>query len=104
MLTTRFKGLTLSTLIEGRHRVEHSNLYVFAGGGLQVSSIPGNEVSWYKDEKHHTTPGLVMIFGVEYFLKKIPINISLDNKPSFNIVNKKIKFIDGAAFSLRYCF
>jgi hypothetical protein len=104
IIATRFKGITATTLIEASYRVERSNLYLFGGAGMHVSSINGKEVALYRDEENHNSPGVDVIFGVDYFFEKMPINFSIDCKPSFSLVNHKMKFMDGAAFSLRYSF
>ena len=49
-------------------------------------------------------PGIDVVFGIEYYFKRIPLNFSIDTKPSASFIGKKIKLIDGAGFSLRYYF
>jgi len=104
IVSTRFKGLIITSLLEASYRVEHSNLYIFTGAGAHISAINGKEVSWYRDEANHISLGLDFIFGVDYYLKRFPINVSLDCKPSFSLIDNEMKFIDGAAFSARYSF
>jgi len=103
-ISTRFKGIIITSLLEASYRIEHSNLYIFTGAGAHINSINGKQVPWYRDEENHISLGLDVIFGVDYYLKKLPINISLDCKPSFSIIEKNMRFIDGAAFSARYSF
>jgi hypothetical protein len=48
--------------------------------------------------------GIDGILGLEYNFVEVPINLSIDWKPSFNIVNNHDFWADGGALSIRYIF
>ncbi|MCU0473931.1 MAG: hypothetical protein MUC93_11315 [Bacteroidales bacterium] len=48
--------------------------------------------------------GVDGILGLDYSFTEFPINISVDWKPSFNIIGYSHFYPDGGAFSIRYTF
>ncbi len=48
--------------------------------------------------------GVDGILGLEYNFEQIPINVSVDYKPAFNIIGERGFWGDGGALSLRYIF
>lgn len=104
LLTKRFKGYHLTSLIEWHKNLGSPKYYAYFGGGAHVSLIGGKEVSWYHDEEQHIMPGIDLVFGIDYYFSKLPLNFSIDIKPSASFIGDKIKPIDGAGFSLRYYF
>ena len=104
ILATRFKGYHLTSLIQWHKDLGTPKFSAFLGAGAHVSLINGKEVAWYHDEQQHIMPGFDINFGIEYYFSKLPLNFSIDWKPSVGFVGKTLKTIDGAGFSLRYYF
>ncbi len=76
----------------------------YYGGGAHVGAFNGSR----RYRGYYPTSGYVMIgadgiVGLEYTLTEIPINFSLDLKPTINLVSYTGFWIDGG-LSIRYCF
>lgn len=105
ILSFRYRGFIATALWE-RHAnafaVDRLNWYY--GGGAHIgfwSYYDGHP--WYDDERgSKTVIGIDGIVGIEYNIKEIPINVSLDYKPAFNIIGFSNAVFDGGALSIRY--
>jgi len=100
LLATRWDGMEVTALYElhaTAFDLDRLNWYYGAGAhvGFFGSDYPGGAV---------TVLGIDGILGLEYSFSEIPINISLDWKPAFNLIGYSHFFADGAAFSIRYIF
>ena len=107
ILATRWSGFSLTGLHEihaNAFEVEGLNWYY--GGGGHVGLYNGDISNRYFDDpsKSYTVIGLDGILGIEYNIGEIPINISLDWKPAFNLVGYLGFWGDNGAFSVRYYF
>jgi hypothetical protein len=58
-------------------------------------------VKWSSNNNAYTVIGIGGILGLEYNFNEIPINISIDWKPAFNIIGHTSFWGDGA-FSIRF--
>jgi len=87
-------GFQLNGLLEYQQApFRESRLYLFYGGGLHAGNWDGQFAF-----------GLTGIAGMEYIIRDLPLSVSLDWKPMFNIF--KVTALDpfDFAFSLRYTF
>ncbi|NMD02520.1 MAG: hypothetical protein GYA71_04535, partial [Bacteroidales bacterium] len=72
--------------------------------GGHLGFYNGDNTTWGDVGNTYTVVGVDGIIGLEYSFDEIPINLSLDWKPSFSFVGYSHFFPDGAAFSIRYIF
>lgn len=101
----RYRGLVITGLYE-RHAnafdVERLNWYYGAGAHVGFWSYYDGHPWYDEDDGARTAIGIDGILGIEYNIREIPINISLDYKPAFNIVGFNNFIYDGGALSIRY--
>ncbi len=105
ILMSRWRGLEITGLFEIHNQafdVERLNWYYGLGG--HIGFWDGNNVNWVNDNTAYTVIGVDGIIGIEYNFEEAPINISLDWKPSFNIIGYFGFWPDGGALSVRYIF
>ncbi len=106
MLFTRWNGFAVSALYEihsyTAFDVPRLNWYYGIGG--HVGLFDGTYVSWLDNTVATMVIGVDAILGIEYNFEEIPINISLDYKPAFNLIGDVGFWGDGGAFSIRYLF
>jgi hypothetical protein len=81
-------------------------LWWYYGGGGHLGSYgwTNNNPRW-KDQYNgnRLVIGLDGILGLEYNIKEIPFNVSLDFKPTFDLIGWQ-GYGNGGAFSIRYIF
>jgi hypothetical protein len=105
LLTTRWHGLEVTGLYEIHNPVFDVNrLKWYYGGGAHLGFYNGDNTNWGDRGKDYLVVGIDGIIGLEYSFQEIPVNLSLDWKPSFNFVGYSHFFPDGAALSIRYIF
>jgi len=63
-----------------------------------------NDGPWDEGDFDGPIIGADGILGIEYTFAEVPINLSLDWKPSINLVGYDEFWGDNAAFSIRYVF
>ena len=106
ILTTRFGGYGLFGLYELHvpiKSVDRLNFYYGAGG--HIGSYNGaKDNRWFKGTENHTVLGVDGILGIEYNFTEIPINLSIDYKPAFNLIGHTGLWADEGALSLRFIF
>lgn len=105
ILTSRWKGFSITGLYEIHNvafKTERLNWYYGIGG--HIGFWNGDNVNWVKDDKNYTVIGVDGILGLEYNFNEIPINLSIDWKPAFNIIGYSAFWGDGGALSIRYIF
>jgi len=106
IISSRWKGFNITGLYEIHQQafdVAHLNWYYGAGG--HIGFWKGKDVSWGDNrDDDYTVIGIDGILGIEYNFQEIPINISLDWKPTMNIIGYSGFWGDGGAFSVRYIF
>ncbi len=106
IVATRGGGFDLTLLYEihkdNAFDVDRLNWYYGIGGHVGLwpdSYFPNNTYTGL-----NTVLGVDAILGLEYNFSEIPINVSLDWKPAFNILGGNRFLGDGGALSLRYIF
>ncbi len=100
--TFRYQGIGLTGLYEIHGRAFNSRDFNwFIGGGGHVF-VWGNDRPKFLDREQSLVLGLDGILGLEAKLRGIPLAISLDWKPTINIVNYSGFWGDEIALSLRY--
>jgi len=105
IISSRWQGLVITGLYEKHAQAfDVSGLNWFYGAGAHIGFWDGNNVKWADDDRSYTVLGLDGIIGLEYNIQEIPFNISVDWKPSLNIVGHSGFWADGGALSVRYVF
>ena len=100
--TFRYQGIGLTGLYEVHGRAFNSRDFNwFIGGGGHVY-VWGNDRPNFLDKEQRAVLGLDGILGLEAKLRGIPLAISLDWKPTINIINYGGFWGDEVALSLRY--
>ena len=100
--TFRYQGVGLTGLYEIHGRAFNSRDFNwFIGGGGHVF-VWGNDRPKFLDREQNLVLGLDGILGLEAKLRGIPLAISLDWKPTINIINYSGFWGDEIALSLRY--
>lgn len=107
ILSTRWSGFEITGLYEIHKQafdVERLNWYY--GGGAHIGFYNGDNTkdSWGDPGENYSILGIDGILGIEYNIEEIPINISLDWKPVFNLAGYTGFWGDGGALSIRYIF
>lgn len=105
IITSRWQGFNITGLYEIHDQAfgtERLNWYYGIGG--HIGFWNGNNVKWVDDNKDYTVVGIDGILGLEYNFNEIPINLSVDWKPAFNIIGYSGFWGDGGAISIRYIF
>ena len=105
LLETRWSGLGVTGLYEihaNAFDVDRLNWYY--GGGAHIGFYNGSNTKWGTANTSYSVIGIDGILGIEYNIPDIPINISLDYKPVFNIIGYTGFWGDGGALSIRYIF
>jgi hypothetical protein len=109
LFTFRYYGMHLTGLLEFHNDIsEVEGLRWYLGGGAHVGTY-----RYFYYDKHNVYgyrsalyTGFDGILGIEYTFDFIPINLSLDWKPTFNFSAYDYAFFgyDSGAFSIRYTF
>lgn len=105
ILLTRWQGVAVVGLYETHWSLGSTlpaNVYFGTGGHVGVWN--GNNVSWRQDPSNFTIVGIDVILGFEYNFDMIPVNLSADWKPAFNVIGHQGYWAEGGAFSVRYTF
>ncbi|MFO7823744.1 MAG: hypothetical protein R6V72_07370 [Cyclobacterium sp.] len=108
ILHTRWRGLVITGLYEVHKNIrEVRGLRWFYGGGAHIGSWnSGNPPPPWADSGYRgsTIVGIDGIIGLDYKFEDAPINLSLDYKPAFNIINGGGFWGDEVALSIRFTF
>lgn len=105
ILDSRWRGFSITGLYEIHQQafeVDRLNWYYGVGG--HIGFWNGGNVSWADNHDDYTVIGIDGILGLEYNLDFIPINLSIDWKPAFNLSGYSGFWGDGGAISVRYIF
>lgn len=109
IIHTRWRGLLVTVLYE-------KHFPAFGQDGLRWYIGAGGHVGFWNDNRYRNNPwfydhpnshvgiGVDLIGGIEYTIPDVPINISLDIKPGFNIVPGFYTIYDDGALSVRFVF
>jgi len=105
LISSRWRGIEFTELYEIHHQfADVSGLNVFYGVGAHLGFYNGDHTNWGTPGDQYTALGVDGILGLEYSFRELPINISLDWKPEYNISGYTGMWYDGGAFSIRYIF
>lgn len=103
ILSTRWKGFNITGLYEFEYSLPEEGLDWYWGVGGHVGFWDGRYGNpWFKDTRTYTVIGVDGIIGIEYTFASIPLNLSLDYKPAFNLVGYSGFWGDEFALSVRY--
>ena len=101
----RYRGFQVTGLYE-RHAnafaVDHLYWYYGAGAHIGFWNYYDGHPWFDEDDGSKTVIGIDGILGIEYNIQDIPINVSLDYKPAFNLIGFSNAVFDGGALSIRY--
>ena len=106
ILTTRWQGFSATGLYE-IHDVafETANLFWYYGGGAHLGFYDNYmNTPWLDKDESAVLTGIDGIIGIEYNIREIPVNISVDWKPAINFTGSRAVFPDEIALSIRYMF
>jgi len=105
LLATRYKGFEITGLYEIHNPLANTgNLKWYYGVGGHVGFYNGDNTNWDDDEGSYTSLGIDLVLGLEYSFEKVPVNLSLDWKPEFNLFGYSRFIGDGLALSVRFIF
>lgn len=105
LLSTRWGGFSLTGLYEiHANAFNTTGLNWYYGAGAHIGFWNGDKANWGNDDENYTVIGLDGIIGMEYNIKEIPLNVSLDWKPALNLFGHTGLWGDNIALSVRYRF
>jgi len=107
LLTTRWNGfnLVLTGLYEAHFDdLDPERLRWFYGFGCHVGFWSGDDVTWTDPGDSHVVVGADGIVGIEYAFEEMPVALSLDWKPTLNLIGWSGRWVDAFALSIRYTF
>jgi hypothetical protein len=107
LIASRWKGFEATGLYEIHNRAfdtDRLKWYFGLGGHLGIWNGDNTYKEWGTQGKSYTVIGVDGILGMEYSFTELPINISIDWKPSANLIGYQGFWADGGAISVRYIF
>lgn len=104
--TTSYHGLNITALYEINNEISSvEGLYWYYGFGAHIGFWnDSNHNSQFDEDGNSTVIGVDGIIGIEYVFNIIPLCISLDYKPAFNLTGYSGFWGDNGALSIRYTF
>ena len=101
----RWRGTQIIVLYEiHEYAFDVPGLYWYYGGGGHIGFWDGRrDAPWDRDRGTFVGIGLDGVLGVEYDIETIPITVSLDVIPAFNIGGYTGIWVDGG-IAIRYIF
>jgi hypothetical protein len=105
LLATRWRGFEIAGLFEIHNEAfDVDRLKWYFGGGAHIGFWNGDNTHWGDTGTNYTIIGVDGILGIEYSFSEVPVNLSLDWKPAFNLTGYTGFWGDGGALSIRYIF
>ncbi len=106
IIATRWKGYNITGLYEiHANAFDTPGLNWYYGFGGHIGGYNGyNNHPYFHEDRFYTILGVDAILGIEYNISEIPINLSADWKPAFNIIGYTGFWGDQGAISVRYYF
>jgi hypothetical protein len=102
---SRWHGFSVTGLYEIHARAFDTNrLNWYYGIGGHIGFWDTKYKTWGDNTGNYTIIGIDGILGLEYNFEEIPINLSIDWKPSYNLSGYSGFWGDGGAISIRYIF
>jgi hypothetical protein len=101
---SRWNGIGATVLLEHHNDLlDMDELKWYFGYGAHVGFYSSEHVAW-AENKSFMNLGADGILGVEYVFSDLPISLSIDWKPYFNLIGYTGLFLDGGGLSVRYTF
>ena len=105
LFDSRWHGFNLTGLYEIHNQAFNTErLNWFYGVGAHIGFYDTQYKNWGSNTGKYTIIGVDGILGLEYNFKELPINLSIDWKPTFNLSGYSGFWGDGGALSIRYIF
>lgn len=105
ILSTRWHGWAVTGLYEiHAEPFKLRELKVYYGAGAHIGWWYDTDASWADAGIEYTIIGIDAILGLEYAFNEIPISVSLDWKPAFNLIGYTGVWLGGGGISVRYIF
>lgn len=105
IISGRGRGFELTGLYEIHGRAFNTDrLNWFYGFGGHLGFWNGKGPYWGASGESYPMIGIDGILGLEYSFREVPINLTLDWKPSLNFYRYPGFWGDGGALSIRYIF
>ncbi len=105
LFDSRWHGFNLTGLYEIHNQAFNTErLKWYYGAGAHIGFYDADNKKWGNNTGSYSIVGIDGILGLEYSFKEIPINLSLDWKPTFNLIGYSGFWGDGGAISIRYIF
>ena len=105
IIATKWKGYNITGLFEKHKNVfDLTSLNWYYGLGAHIGFWDGNNVKWANDKESYKVIGVDGILGLELTIREIPVSISIDWKPAYNLIGYSGFWGDTGAFSVRYTF
>lgn len=103
ILTTRWQGFMVTGLYEIHNDLNPPGLNWYYGFGGHLGFFGGyNDHPWFDDDDDYMVLGIDGIIGLEYVFDAVPVSLSLDWKPAFNLSGHNGFWGDGGGLSVRY--
>ncbi len=106
LLYTRWHGINICGLYQLNFKVipQEPGFNFYMGAGAHIGVWDRRYGPWWdKDERgSEVVIGIDGQLGLEYTFQEIPLNLSLDWKPAFNIIGHTNFWADDFALSVRY--
>lgn len=105
IVSTRWQGWIITGLYEiHADPFKVSELKVFYGAGAHIGWWYNPDAPWADAGGQYSIIGIDAILGMEYSFNEIPISLSIDWKPAFNLFGYTGGWFDGGGISVRYIF
>lgn len=105
ILYSRWRGINLTGLYEVHQTAFKVNTWrwYYGVGGHVGYWGDGNRYGnpWFDNNNNNTVLGADGILGLEYTFREIPLNLSIDWKPAFNIIGYTGLWLDDIALTAR---
>lgn len=105
ILGLRYNGFIVTGMLEKQQPafdVSRLDWYYGAGAHIGFWSSDRNDNPFFDDEDQMLVLGIDGIVGLEYVIREIPLSVSLDWKPIFNVIGHFGPRFDYAGFTVRY--
>lgn len=98
-------GFRVTALFENHQPVDgYENLFWYVGLGTHIGYGFGKYNSSYPDSQEKTYFGADAVIGLDYKIKFMPINLSIDWQPSLNFLGNRRFEAGWGGVSIRYIF
>jgi hypothetical protein len=104
LVQTRWSGFSVTGLyeIQRNNAFDVDRLNWYYGVGAHLGMYNSTDYTWSNSTGSVLVLGVDAILGMEYNFEELPINLSIDWKPAFNVLGGTKFWGDGGALSIRY--